>query len=80
MDKRIKLIWDFRGANAMPIAKHHAIHLTEYAETENLQNTIVGDEAITPMHHVAFMIVEQSLMDKLRETLKPTRGQMYEDN
>ncbi|HLW32747.1 MAG TPA: hypothetical protein VKX40_10835 [Aequorivita sp.] len=79
MEARVKLIWDFRGANAMPIAKHHAIHLTEYAEAQKLQNPLVGDEAVTPMHHIAYMIVEHAMMDKLREALKPHRGQLYED-
>lgn len=79
MDKRVKLIWDFRGPNAMPIAKHHIEHLSEYAEAENLQNAIFGDEAVTPMHHMAFMIVDHAVMDKLREALKPHRGQLYEE-
>lgn len=79
MEARVKLIWDFRGANAMPIAQHHATHLAEYAEAQNLQNPLVGDEAVTPMHHIAFMVVEREMTDKLREALKPHRGQLYED-
>lgn len=79
MTERVKLIWDFRGPNAQPIAVHHAKHLTEYAETDKLQNTLTGNEEITPMHHIAYMIVEKSLMNTLRETLKPTRGQIYEE-
>lgn len=79
MTERIKLIWDFRGPNAKPIAEHHAIHLAEYAATEKLENTITGQETITPMHHIAFLVVERKLMDTLRETLKPTRGQVYDE-
>ena len=79
MESRVKLIWDFRGTNAMHIAKHHAIHLTEYAEAQKLQNYSVGDQLISPMHHIAFMVVDQERMGELRETLKPHRGQRYED-
>ncbi len=79
MTERVKLIWDFRGPNAQPIAIHHAKHLAEFAETDKLQNTITGNEEITPMHHIAYMVVEKSLMNTLRETLKPTRGQIYEE-
>lgn len=79
MTERVKLIWDFRGPNAEHIAVHHAKHLSEFAEAENLQNTILGQEEIGPMHHTAFFVVEKHLMNTLRETLKPTRGQLYEE-
>ncbi len=79
MTERVKLIWDFRGPNAQPIAVHHAKHLAEFAETEKLKHTLVGNEEITPMHHIAFLVVEKPLMNNLRETLKPTRGQIYEE-
>ena len=79
MTERVKLIWDFRGPNAQPIAIHHAKHLAEFAETENLQNTLFGNEEITPMHHIAFLVVEKDMMNTLRETLKPTRGQIYDE-
>lgn len=78
MNERIKLIWDFHGPNAKYTAEHHAKHLGEFAEAEKLQNTILGEEEITPMHYIAFFVVEKHLMDKLRETLKPTRGQLYD--
>lgn len=79
MTERVKLIWDFRGPNAQPIAEHHAKHLSEFAEAEKLQNSITGQEEISAMHHIAFLIVEKSLMNTLRETLKPTRGQLYDE-
>jgi hypothetical protein len=79
MTERVKLIWDFRGPNAQPIAAHHAKHLNEFAEAENLKHSFTGSEQITPMHHIAFLVVEKSLMNTLRETLKPTRGQIYDD-
>lgn len=79
MTERVKLIWDFRGPNAQPIALHHAKHLAEFAETEKLQNTLFGNEEITPMHHIAFLVVEKDMMNTLREILKPTRGQIYDE-
>ena len=79
MTERIKLIWDFRGPSAKPIAEHHAKHLAEFAETEKLKNTFTGIEEINPMHHIAFLVVEKPLMNTLRETLKPNRGQIYDE-
>ncbi|MCG2419426.1 hypothetical protein K8089_10355 [Aequorivita sp. F47161] len=79
MSERVKLIWDFRGPNAQHIAQHHAKHLNEYVETKNLQNSFTGYEEISPMFHIAFLVAEKSQMNSLRETLKPTRGQLYDE-
>lgn len=78
--KRIKLIWDFRGPNAKPIAEHHAIHLQEFAISEGLQHTICKTEEISEMHHIAYLVVEEKHMNDLRERLKPNRGQHYIEN
>lgn len=77
MEERVKLIWDFRGPNAAPVAKHHAKHLSEFTKTENLQNTICATEEINTMHHIAYLVVEKVNMNSLRESLKPNRGQRY---
>lgn len=79
MTERIKLIWDFRGPQAQPTAAHHAKHLGEFASTEKLQNSFTGHEELGPMHHIAFLVVEKHLMNTLREILKPTRGQLYDE-
>jgi hypothetical protein len=73
----IKLIWDFRGPNAAQIAKHHAIHLNEFIDSEKLENSMSGTESISDMYHIAFLITEKKMMQELRERLKPNRGQLY---
>lgn len=80
MTDRIKLIWDFRGPSAGKIADHHAIHLQEYAEKEKLQNFLIDTEHISPNYSTAYFIVENHLMQSLRESLKPHRGQHYDEN
>lgn len=77
MKERIKLIWDFRGPNANPIAQHHAKHLGEFAESEALQYSFSGSEQLSEMHAIAFLVVEKELMNSLREKLKPNRGQLF---
>lgn len=79
MIERVKLIWDFRGPNAKHIAVHHTKHLREFVAAENLQNTLLGEEELGPMHFTAFLVVEKHLMNTLRETLKPNRGQLYDE-
>jgi len=34
MERQIKLIWDFRGPNALLTAQHHEIHLKDFIKTE----------------------------------------------
>lgn len=80
MSERVKLIWDFRGPNAEPIAKHHAIHLGEYATSEGLENAICETEELSEMHHIAYLVVEKQHMNSLREILKPNRGQIFIEN
>lgn len=75
--EQVKLIWDFRGPNAAQIAQHHSIHLREFAETEGFQSCHCDVEQLTEMHHIAFMVVDKTLMNELRERLKPHRGQRY---
>lgn len=79
MEERIKLIWDFYGPNAARTADHHTKHLAEFSSAEGLKNTLYFTEEITPLHHIAILVVEKSLMNRLREILKPSRGQVYSE-
>ncbi len=79
MSKKIKLIWDFRGPDAKPIAEHHAKHLKEFATAKELHNIICGVEDKNPMHAIAYIVVNESEMGSVRDALKPHRGQVYEE-
>lgn len=75
--KKLKLIWDFRGPDALKIAEHHVIHLNEYISAQQLNLNITGIEAINEMHTIAFMVVDEDEMKPVRNALKPHRGQIY---
>lgn len=77
--ERVRLIWDFRGPNAQMTAQHHAVHLREFAKAENLKNTLCDMQIMAEMHYIAYLVVEKSLVNELRERLKPHRGQIYGD-
>ena len=79
MTDRIKFIWDFHGPNAKPTAAHHVKHLGEFIAAKDYKNFLLGTETISPMHHIAFMVVEKDMVDNLRALLKPHRGQYYEE-
>jgi hypothetical protein len=77
--RKLKLIWDFRGPDALQIAKHHTIHLKEYIAIENLEINITGHQVISDMHAIAYMIVNENEMKPIRDALKPHRGQIHQE-
>ncbi len=79
MSEKIKLIWDFRGQDALKIAQHHEIHLKEYIKKENLNLNITGFEPKNELHAIAFMVVTRTNMIVVRDTLKPHRAVLSVD-
>lgn len=77
LDKKIKLIWDFRGPAAEKTAEHHQKHLKEYVVIEELKFDITGVTHINEMHSIAFLIVAEFEMLTVRDNLKPHRGEIY---
>lgn len=75
--RKLKLIWDFRGPDALKIAEHHEIHLKDYCKHHSLNQLITGFETVSSMHAIAFMIVDESQMPPIRDALKPHRGLVY---
>jgi len=72
--RKIKLIWDFKGPNGLGTAKHHCIHLKEFALTENLNYYNINHEVINPMWAIAFIEINDKDMKIYRDALKPHRG------
>ncbi len=77
MERKLKLIWDFRGIDANKIAEHHEVHLREYIISEKLSLNITGFQKINDTHSIAFLVVIDSEMKLVRDALKPHRGQLY---
>ncbi|AEG99923.1 hypothetical protein [Lacinutrix sp. 5H-3-7-4] len=75
--RQLKLIWDFRGPDALKIAEHHEIHLKEYIQAEKLALNITGFEAINDLYAIAYLVVNEDQMKPVRDRLKPHRGQVY---
>lgn len=79
LEKKIKAIWDFRGPTAANTAKHHAKHLAEFVQVENMAIQITGCHHYSEMHSIAYMVVSKSNLQMVRDRLKPHRGEIYED-
>ncbi len=75
--RQLKLIWDFRGPDALKIAEHHNIHLKEFIKIEQLNITITGVNTINDVHAIAFLVVNEDEMKPIRDALKPHRGEVY---
>jgi hypothetical protein len=78
MNRKIKLIWDFRGPAAGQTASHHEKHLKEYIAVEEITLKITGHQDINELHSLAFIVVEEDEMLKFRDALKPHRAEVYE--
>ncbi len=76
MSRKIKLIWDFKGPDALETAKHHCVHLKEFTQIENLSFYEVNFKEVNEMYTLAFVIVDESVMKIFRDALKPHRGEL----
>ncbi len=76
MNRKIKLIWDFRGPDALEMAKHHTVHLKEFATIEKLSYQEVNYTELNPMLSHAYITVNEKDMITFRDALKPHRGEI----
>ena len=76
MSRKIKLLWDFRGPDAKETAKHHTIHLKEFAAIENLTVHEIDIQEKNSMLFSAFITVNEKDMKIYRDALKPHRGEI----
>ncbi|PQJ80779.1 hypothetical protein [Polaribacter porphyrae] len=76
MIRKIKLLWDFRGPDALETAKHHTIHLKEFSTLENLTYHQINIHEKNPMLCSAFITVDEKDMKIFRDSLKPHRGEL----
>ncbi|MDO6738389.1 hypothetical protein [Wenyingzhuangia sp. 2_MG-2023] len=77
--RKLKLIWDFRGVTGLGTAKHHCIHLKEFAEAEKLNYHLIDHSEVNEMWATAFIVVDETDMKTYRDALKPHRGEVFED-
>lgn len=76
LNRKLKLIWDFKGPHSKKTAEHHCIHLKEFAIIEKLHFYEIDLSVISEMHAIAFITVDETDMKTFRDALKPHRGQL----
>ncbi len=79
MNRKIKVIWEFYGPDAEQTAKHHQIHLEEFALKEKLALDIAGVEYVNEMQWLAYLLVMENEVLIVRDALKPLRAEIFEE-
>ena len=74
MNRKIKVLWDFRGPDGLKIAEHHKVHLQEFADREQLQLLDIGIQKHSDYFVSAFLTIHESDLLKVRDQLKPQRA------
>ena len=70
------MIWDFRGPDALEIAKHHVVHLEEFAVKDELFFYETDSESINKFYCIAYITVKEEDMITFRDALVPHRGEV----
>jgi hypothetical protein len=76
LNRKIKLIWDFRGPESLKIAEHHCVHLNEFVISEALAFHEIDAIEISDYYSIAFIVVNEKDMLIFRDALKPNRGEI----
>jgi len=74
---RVKLIWEFRGGDAVEIAKHHAKHLEEFADQKSISGSESGVETGSKYFSIAFLIVDEKDSEEVINILRPHKKQEF---
>lgn len=72
MNRKIKLIWDFRGPDSSKTAAHYLRHLKEsplyYPELPS------GVEPVNDSHCIAYLLISETEIPRFRDALRPHRA------
>ena len=74
MKKKIKMVWNFSGLDAIKIANHHIIHLREYMVLNNITMLDEGTEKVNEYAANSYIIIDSKNLEKVKNDLKPHQG------
>lgn len=74
MENKIRLVWDFRGMDALKTAEHQLVHLLEFMKKENIPFFDDNVEEINEMYSICSISIMQSNLDFVKNKLKPHSG------
>ena len=75
MDKKIRVIWDFRGPAAEQTGNHYESHLREYLKRNEFPHLDAGVEHLSAVHSLAFLVIDPSGLEQIKQDLRPHRAE-----
>ena len=72
--QKIKLIWDFKGEDALGTAQHHSVHLKEFVNSKKIDYQEINFEKRNHLHAIAYLVIFREDMIICRDLLKPHRA------
>jgi len=76
LNRKIKLIWDFRSVDALQIATNHSQDVRNFALKNKIQSYDLGTAELSEYHCISFVVIDESNMILLRDALKPQRAEV----
>lgn len=78
MNRKIKLIWDFRSEVAFKIAENHSIDTKAFMAHKEIEFFESGAARVSDYHSISYLVVAESNMIFVRDILKPHRAEVVE--
>ncbi len=72
----IKIIWDFRGEDGHQTAVHHAKHLKEFCDNNQIDYKAIDTENVNEFHTIAYITTQKENVVIIRDALKPHRAEV----
>ena len=67
MENKIRLVWDFRGADALKTAEHQLTHLVEFMIKENISCLDKSLEQISELQSICLIIIKKVIWISLKK-------------
>ena len=67
------MYWDFRGPDALEIAKHYNVHLEEFAKSNDLEGYSSGVDEVSAMYAIVHFVVPGEMKESILNRLRPHR-------
>ena len=74
MENKIRLVWDFKGVDALKTAEHQLTHLVEFMIKKDISYLDKSSEQISELHSICSIIIKDSDLDFVKKRLKTHRG------
>ena len=77
MNKNLKFVWDFYGADSEKTANHSLNHIQEFLVKSEINIDIYGVEKVSENHYYSFIVLNIKHLEFIKKKLKPSRGFKY---